>query len=204
MRRRLRSVCFLAAIGTVANLVLVAAATLWELAFDPRELAGPGTFALITYATLQDGRELQYTVIHSLGSSRYVDFESPPLWGFGSDQRRLSPSLAPGVSYDRRSPPVWLPVDQALAHPSEFVSRGWPCRAFWCESTSLAAMPYRPILTSIIVNTATLGTGLWLLIAFRHVWRWPRRALRRRRGECVRCGYDRRGGNGTACPECGV
>ncbi len=64
------------------------------------------------------------------------------------------------------------------------------------------ALPLLPLWPGFLINT--LFYALLLLIA----WRLPgvlRRAVRRRRGRCVRCGYSRDGLDaGVACPECGA
>jgi hypothetical protein len=68
---------------------------------------------------------------------------------------------------------------------------------------------FEPYFPGLLINTAFYGAILWLL------WLTPgmlRRGSRRRRGLCVRCGYDLRGsqgsavssGGGGACPECGA
>jgi hypothetical protein len=62
-------------------------------------------------------------------------------------------------------------------------------------------IPLRPIWPGLLANTVFYGVILWAL------WFTPgavRRGLRRRRGACVRCGYDRRGISGGRCAECGA
>jgi hypothetical protein len=59
-------------------------------------------------------------------------------------------------------------------------------------------LPVLPIWSGLAVNAATFGCGLFLL------WSTPgfvRRRSRRRRGKCVRCGYELKGI--AVCPECG-
>jgi hypothetical protein len=113
-------------------------------------------------------------------------------------------------------------------------SRGWPMRALWCEwippanpgavprpgsraawagaipigtadhfpfPVRLAALPLRPIWHGFAVNAlfyAALSAAL--LVGVSHL----RCLTRRRRGQCTRCGYDRRGIVGGPCPECGM
>jgi hypothetical protein len=58
----------------------------------------------------------------------------------------------------------------------------------------------RPLPIGLVLNTAFYGGGIWL------IWFAPgavRRMFRRRRGACVRCGYDLRGVGNVMCPECG-
>jgi hypothetical protein len=62
-------------------------------------------------------------------------------------------------------------------------------------------VPVRRLWPGLLANTAFYGVILWAL------WSTPGavlRGLRRRRGSCVRCGYDLRGAEaGAGCPECG-
>jgi len=65
-----------------------------------------------------------------------------------------------------------------------------------------AILPYRPIWPGFAINTVSYAAILWLPFA-------PfvlRRSIRRKRGHCIKCGYDLRGtpGGGGACPECGM
>lgn len=64
------------------------------------------------------------------------------------------------------------------------------------------ALPLLPLWPGFAINTIFYALLLFL------AWRTPgliRRAVRRRRGRCVRCGYDRSGLDaGEACPECGT
>ncbi len=61
-------------------------------------------------------------------------------------------------------------------------------------------LPLRPIFPGFLINTLFYGVILWLL------WSAPfatRRLIRKRRGQCVRCGYDLTGAGHVVCPECG-
>lgn len=67
--------------------------------------------------------------------------------------------------------------------------------------TDRFALPLLPIWPGFLINTIFYAL---LLLALVRVPRMARRALRRRRGRCVSCGYDRSGLDpSSACPECG-
>ncbi len=58
-----------------------------------------------------------------------------------------------------------------------------------------------PIWSGFAINTVFYAAILWML------WLSPfvvRRFIRRRRGRCIKCGYDLRGAEHEACPECGI
>lgn len=86
----------------------------------------------------------------------------------------------------------------------------WRRHAAWTTSTVQGAyhpldrfaLPLLPLWPGFLINT--LFYALLLFIA----WRVPfalRRAVRRRRGRCGACGYDRAGLDvAAACPECGA
>ncbi len=62
-------------------------------------------------------------------------------------------------------------------------------------------VPYDPIVTGFAINTLFYGVILWLL------WSTPfatRRLIRKRRGRCLKCGYDLRHAEHDVCPECGA
>jgi len=91
-----------------------------------------------------------------------------------------------------------------LASPAYGVANGiqlWPGPSTQHNSVGRLALPIDPLWPGFLVNACLYG--LLLCIA----WRSPgavRRALRRRRGRCVACGYDRAGlGADAPCPECG-
>jgi hypothetical protein len=61
-------------------------------------------------------------------------------------------------------------------------------------------VPYHPIWAGFAGNTVFYAMILWLLIPGPFLLR---RHIRRRRGRCVKCGYDLRGDLAHGCPECG-
>jgi hypothetical protein len=69
------------------------------------------------------------------------------------------------------------------------------------ENGPAHGVPYLPIWSGLAVDTLVNGAILWTawaaLAASRSRWR-------ARRGACVRCGYDLRGGSHVTCPECGA
>jgi hypothetical protein len=62
-------------------------------------------------------------------------------------------------------------------------------------------LPLIPIATGLAINTAFYGS---LVLAGLCLPAWAHRAIRRRRGRCSACGYDRRGLTAESCPECGA
>ena len=104
---------------------------------------------------------------------------------------------------------------------------GWPLRAFRCASGNMYTpdakgwmiggtrghrvmwkqgrpilMPMEPVWLGLVGNTLFYALLLFVL------WHSPsviRRLVRHRRGQCLNCGYDRRGHEpASPCPECGV
>jgi hypothetical protein len=85
-------------------------------------------------------------------------------------------------------------------------------RSMWREGMAMGtrtnfgvAMPRVPLMADwprLAASAMMWGGAFWLVSG--GVRRW-RRAWRRERGRCVRCGYDRRGLPASAkCPECGT
>ena len=62
-------------------------------------------------------------------------------------------------------------------------------------------LPWRPRVLGFAINTFSYGAVVHALLDAR---RAARRILRRSRGQCIECGYDRTGlARGAICPECG-
>ena len=62
------------------------------------------------------------------------------------------------------------------------------------------ALPYRPIWPGFAINTIFYAIILWLLTLGPFT---ARRMIRRKRGLCIKCGYDLRSDFEQGCPECG-
>jgi hypothetical protein len=98
---------------------------------------------------------------------------------------------------------------------------GWPGRALWCggrgsfplegalelppilaQRLNVRKLPARILPLGFALNTlfyAAVVLGMVECVAF------ARRRVRRSKGRCPSCGYDRAGlANGAACPECGT
>ena len=63
------------------------------------------------------------------------------------------------------------------------------------------ALPLRPIWPGFAINTVFYAAILWLLAFGLFA---ARRVIRRKRGLCLKCGYDLRGAEHEVCPECGA
>ncbi|UCD76821.1 MAG: hypothetical protein JSV91_07810 [Phycisphaerales bacterium] len=65
-------------------------------------------------------------------------------------------------------------------------------------------VPLRPMWPGFAINTLLHALIAWLLIRGPFIARhYSRREIRRRRGRCLKCGYELRGDYGAGCPECG-
>ena len=71
----------------------------------------------------------------------------------------------------------------------------------WLQPRNHDLLPMRPIFPGFLINTLFYAVVLWLLWSTSFA---TRRLIRRRRGRCVRCGYDLRHAEHEVCPECGA
>ena len=70
----------------------------------------------------------------------------------------------------------------------------------WNEDRWDFDLPYIPIWPGFAVNTIFYAVILWMLTLGPIT---ARRMIRRKRGHCIKCGYDLRGDFSSGCPECG-
>ncbi len=61
-------------------------------------------------------------------------------------------------------------------------------------------LPIEPVWHGLIVNTLFYSAALWMLTLGPFT---ARRFIRRKRGACIKCGYDLRGKLWSGCSECG-
>ena len=67
------------------------------------------------------------------------------------------------------------------------------------------AVPYRPMVVGLVIDTVFWAIVLWpLSLVLRHVLPGTRRKRRIKRGLCPACGYDLSGCVQPGCPECGL
>jgi hypothetical protein len=138
---------------------------------------------------------------------------APPWWGtFSRAEAPTGPAVVMGsdTAYGWPWPCLWYQVLGRYDIPTRTAS-ATSIHGAWLLSApnsievvahDYRALPLCPILRGLFGDTALFGAGWFALLIAPSV---VRRAIRRRRGACVGCGYDLRGTPaGAACPECGV
>ena len=101
----------------------------------------------------------------------------------------------------------------------DIVELGWPMRCIAGEQWNELHMPSTPWqVTSGMLQAfgyqwpnRVLWSGMFinvllycaLIASTFFCWGYSRRTIRRRRGCCIKCGYDLQGHSEGACPECG-
>ncbi|MCH8824059.1 MAG: hypothetical protein IH984_11190 [Planctomycetes bacterium] len=126
--------------------------------------------------------------------------------------------------------PRWIDqTDFRKFRINTFDARGWPMQSLWsaledynyvnspeCQvhgglrvgQSQVEAgwrqvpltIPLRPIWPGFAINTIFYAVFLWLLTFGPFT---ARRVIRRKRGLCIKCGYDLQGNSEGGCPECG-
>ena len=96
------------------------------------------------------------------------------------------------TSYLYEGDPKWTQDDWTLALVPRAQEYGWTYRP---------ELPFRPLWLGFGINTvlfASISCGIALLLVA------ARRMIHRKRGCCIKCGYDLRGAEHEVCPECGL
>lgn len=157
-------------------------------------------------------------IVHSIGAISFVTGWCKNIhWDDGT----ITPGVSDAIATPRPVPPpcpyaalvgAVSPPPELIAAPSGMIvvigeACGWPALAFSkeLESSGLSMStstptPWRPFVQGFVINTITytaIVLGLWTLGPA--AWlRWTRR----RRGACIRCGYQLH--SLLRCPECGL
>ena len=221
MKRWLAKLVVFLLLGAVVNVAVAWGSALWiDLPINNplySNLSTPGGewFArtLIAFGTTQVRSERK-----KQSSAGYASDLSPkqvvPYWG--------EILMTPTVEYQAGGPGIreWRVID----------GRGWPIRTLWSETSRcvgvgsflpcernryaipiswplwssnarVRSLPLRPIWPGFAINTVFYAVSLWLLTLGPFT---ARRMIRRKRGHCIKCGYDLRHAEHEVCPECGV
>jgi hypothetical protein len=156
----------------------------------------------------------------SSSARSYFEFGGTKCYSYSLD---IFPGGSAGKDWPDWLTETWGMRPEAAAFDAVWYAAGFPmrcCAGIYTENlqppqsrnhfvVSLWGAPtrfcYGPTWPGLFLNTAFYGAIPWLLWFTSGVLRLnTRRSIRRRRGLCVRCGYDlRSGATGGACPECG-
>lgn len=96
---------------------------------------------------------------------------------------------------------MWCELEEAL--PSGMQTRGGIAVSAMAEATpgSARVLPLWPIWRGFAVDSGVFAVAWGVAIPMAL---FGRGVVRRRRGRCAACGYDRRGEFAVPCPECGA
>ncbi len=223
MKRRLTKLVVFLFLGTIVN---VAVAWVVALRLDV-EFVEDRMFSTEVDSVEDATEQAKIHLVHlNLFASRVYVLQSLQTKGFDWLDG-LNDSLASAGF------PTWVRAKQ-LMFPTVAVvyeAHGWPCVALWSaifrdeETFELTVLdraislggpprgeesfeplpqllPYGVIWHGFAINTIFYAAILWLLTLGPFT---ARRIIRRKRGRCIKCGYDLRGtSGGEVCPECGL
>ncbi len=228
MKRRLAKLVVFLLLGAVVNVAVAWGCAAWS---DPRDsyhfvmsYYSPRNESLRTELSWIEGTEWAPSTewhavatepLVALGLRRVAFYELPVNSGGGTGQREpfvvrtqagwpaLSVTGAVWFPWVKRARPqvagfgkiqlsqaigIEIDVDDVFPDPPN-----WPHREH-------RALPYAPIWPGFAINTIFYAAILWLPFGPFQL----RRYVRRKRGRCIKCGYDLRGhSGGEVCPECG-
>src|SRR5262245_10478039 len=137
--------------------------------------------------------------------------DTPPRWGTLAGDHPPAASIGSDTAFGFPALCLWYRVSSTLLEPpggaptitNEQLDGGWLLGGeASCRGRDFRALPLRPIWSGLALNTVFFAALWFALLAGIPALR---RALRRRRGLCARCGYDLRATPAnTPCPECGT
>ena len=128
-----------------------------------------------------------------------IGIQTRVLYSATSQQRRVSAlHITSGWPARSLAGEAWDVI--RLGQRSRWLNR----EATFVDTNGRYALPLRPTWPGFAINTvfyAAILAILWLLALGPFTLR---RAIRRKRGHCIKCGYDLGHADHRACPECGA
>ncbi len=209
MKRRLFKLVLFLLLGAVVNVTVAWGCALFSTPFVPDENRGgfnPDS-ARIVYEHRSFGSARFWDVRIGIGSVISVEGTSAvdmlPNWAKDDDLRPFTLHVYEGRGWPKLA--LWCAHERPVVANHQFNSRGAldvglpdaPNRG-WMSAPR--ALPLRPIWPGFAINTIFYAAILWLLTLGLST---ARSMIRRKRGHCIKCGYDLRGASEVGCPECG-
>ncbi len=130
--------------------------------------------------------------------SHEIDPAGPKTADFQVQDARGWPMLSMRCTFLRDWASVGLRSRSEVVGGLELPPRTWTGGDSYYSNAR--ALPYIPIPLGFVVDTLFYALFLWLLTLGPFT---ARRLIRRKRGHCIKCGYDLRGDFSAGCPECG-
>ena len=188
-----------------------------------KELRQPGASTLAWWEERSDPKPVESKKYIVISTGHLYEQASPPLWSavgrtpVASQQIEpwwVSPIIEcargwPCLALANRIDLQWNPTTRKYSitkvgsgipietqhWPPQKPGRDW----YTGPIPQRAILPYRPIWPGFAINTVFYAAILWSPFAPFQL----RRYVRRKRGHCIKCGYDLRATSGGGCPECG-
>lgn len=221
MKRRRTAIALRAGLALLLGLI-TSIAIAWT--FSIRHAQPAGTTAWTRYPEGMAGWAAEFFGVSQVAVGDGADAGDQS--DFKLEQLSQPYVLAPAIAYAKRR----FDADESAYALEEYViASGWPARCLWYHaqqlrdngmlhlaaddpginihagedpevSGRLCVFPLRPLWTGLAANVAVCGAIWFLLLTIPTFCR----ALRRRPGQCVKCGYMLKGIAGDTCPECGA
>ena len=209
MKRRLTKLVAFLLLGAIVNVGVAWGCALFSTPLRPDKNLGRFNtdFSRIVYEHRSFGSARFWDVRIGIGSVTSVEgtpaVDILPNWANDDDLRLFTFHVYEGRGWPELA--LWCVHERPQVANRQFNSRGaldagLPVSRTPGWMSAPRALPLRPIWPGFAINTIFYAVIVWVL------WSSPfaaRRVSRRRRGLCIKCGYDLRGDYSAGCPECG-